>query len=413
MIRGAAISAAILAALCFGCQTEPHRAALAPAEGTSPAIGHPVGNEAGQANDTAAGGTATNEAGGAPGDAGGGGAPDDVPLFGANEIVTAAVADCVKATGMSPVAVLPASPTNPVYDRLGSIGGRRFAFSYDAQALLTFDTGGNISTTLNDVAGVASNATQLSVVFQNATQTVLQRYDESLTAQGHNVNLANGGALSLAVAATQSATLVSWIDGDQVLTRVATGDTLAELGIPLGGGLGHCRSRAVSAGTNFALVWSCTGVPNEVHWALVSDTAKLLKTVVVLQPSLALELNGFMATANGYLLMLHGLEQKTAYLVRIDSEGRVDGAIRALAGLPQAFDLTTSSSGVSVTAMLEDGTTALGRILNATAPDAAGTWTCLDQASPGGHAALEAVEQTDSVLVRYGNGSEWLMALPH
>jgi hypothetical protein len=66
-----------------------------------------------------------------------------------------------------------------------------------------------------------------------------------------------------------------------------------------------------------------------------------------------------------------------------------------------------------MTALLEDGTTALGRVTKDAAPNAAGMWTCLDQTSPGGHAALEAQEQGDSVLVRHANGSEWLMALPY
>ena len=415
MIRLVTLSAAVLAALSFGCQTGRHSASpgLAPAQGSSPSIVHVVGNEAGDASESGAGGTRGSDAGsgGAAGDNAGG--ASDAPLFGANEIVSAAVASCEKAAISRPLSVLPASPLNAIYDRLGTVGDHRFAYSRDAQTLLTFDSAGNLSTALNDVAAVASNGTELSVVFQDATRTILQRYDETLNAQGPNVKLADGEARSLAAASTATTTLVSSIAGDQLLARVVAGDAIVELSIPLGDSAGHCRSQAVSAGTNFALIYACTGTPNEVRWALISDAGKLLKTAVVLEPAVALDLTAFKAIGTGYVLMLHSLEQKSAYLVRIDAKGQVDGAIRAVSGLLQAFDLAASSSGVSLTGMLEDGTTALGRIGDDAAPNAEGAWTCLDQTSPGGNAALETVKQVDSVLVHYGNGSEWLMTLPH
>jgi hypothetical protein len=118
------------------------------------------------------------------------------------------------------------------------------------------------------------------------------------------------------------------------------------------------------------------------------------------------------ATKRGHSLLLHSLEQKTAYIVSVDSEGQLDGAVRAIAGLPLAFDLVGTESGLSVSALLEDGTTALGRIASDAAPTSAGSWTCLDQVSPGGRAALEALEHADSTLVRHANGSAWLVDIP-
>jgi hypothetical protein len=418
MMRGAAFSALTLAAVLFGCQTGPRPASVAPvsAEGATPGAVHVIGHSAGEASEAGAGGAGVTEngAGGAPGnDAGNdaGGATDG-RLFGTNEIVSAAVEGCEKPSAPAPILVVPASLSNAVYDRLGSIGARRFAYSRDAQSLLTFDAAGNLSTSLNDAAGAASNGTALSLVFQNATRTVLQRYDENLAAQGGTVELASGEARSVTVATTPSATLVAWIDGDQIVAGVSAGDSLTKLSIPLGENPTHCRLQAASAGTDFVLVWTCTGTPNELRWALVSDAAELLKTTLVVEPAEPLELVAITATGAGHSLMLHSLLQKTAFIVTVDSKGQVNGSIQALSGLPEAFDLAATSSGLSMTALLEDGTTALGRLSQGAAPNAA-TWTCLDQTSPGGHAAVETVEQGNSVLVRHANGSEWLMALPY
>jgi hypothetical protein len=91
----------------------------------------------------------------------------------------------------------------------------------------------------------------------------------------------------------------------------------------------------------------------------------------------------------------------------------VDGAVRAISGLSQAFDLATSASTTSVAGQLENGISALGRVLENTRPGAAGVWTCLDETSPGGHAAVTATKQGDALLVRRANGSEWLMTLTY
>jgi hypothetical protein len=415
MIRTAACSVLTLAAVLLGCQgSRPASAGPAPAQGAAAGTVHVIGHSAGEASEAGAGGAGMtpSDAGGAGGNDGGG-AMVDGGLFGASEVVSAAVGSCTVPSAPAPVLVVPASPSNAVYDRLGSIGARRFAYSRDAQSLLTFDAAGNLSTALKDVAGAASNGTELSVVFQNTTQTVLQRYDENLGAKGANVKLADGEARSVAVAATATASLVSWIDGDQIIADVSSGDSLAKLSIPLGESPTHCRLQAASAGTDFVLVWICTGTPNELRWARVSDAAELLKTALVVEPALPLELVAITTAGAGHVLLLHSLLQKTAFILTIDAEGQIDGSVQALSGVPEVFDLAASSSGLSMTALLEDGTSALGRFSNDAAPEAAAAWTCLDQTSPGGHAALEALDQGNSVLVRHANGSAWLMALPY
>jgi hypothetical protein len=251
------------------------------------------------------------------------------------------------------------------------------------------------------------------VVFQDATQTILQRYDGSLTAEGASVKLANGEARSVAVTATLTTSLVSWIDGEQIVAAVSSGDSLAKLSIPLAASPTHCRLQAAPAGTNFVLVWMCTGTPTELRWALVSDAAELVETTLLVEPALPLDLVAITTAGTDQFVLLHSLEQATAFLLSIDADGKMADTVQALSGVPQAFDLAASGSGLSMTALLEDGTTALGRVTKGASPNAAGIWTCLDQTSPGGHAALQPQEQGDSVLVRHANGSEWLMALPY
>ena len=414
---GFSIGAALLA-LGFGCQAEPHAASAgnmpadpSPSAGTRTVIGHAAGEASGgeAMGGEANGGAAAVDAGGAG--ASEGGAPQ-LPPFGSVEVVTSLAEGCLPPAGGEPHLVLPASASNPVYDRLGSIAGRRFATSRDGQALFTFDASGNVSTILNNVGAAASNGTQLSVVFQDTTQTILQRYDENLVAQGDSEPLADGPVSSLALAATSKALLVSWLEGGQLIVRVFAGDSSSELSVQLSESSTRCQAQAVAAGTNFAIAWLCAGTPNEVGWALVSNSAKLLKRSVVLQTSAALDLVALATAANGHAVLLHSLEEKTAYIANVDMDGQLEGSIRAISGLPQAFDLAATESGLSLSALLEDGTTALGRIGNDGAPSSADTWTCLDQASPGGCAALEALELGDSALVRYANGSEWLLDVP-
>jgi hypothetical protein len=377
-----------------------------------------VGHAAGEASDGGgAGGADSASSGGAVDDVGGAGVGEggtgQLPSFGSAEVVSSEATSCTPPSTVTPRLVLPASTSNPVYDHLGSIAGRRFATSRDGRALFTFDAEGNTSTVLNDVGAAASSGADLTVVFENSTQTVLQRYDETLAPQGDSVALADAPVSSLALAATAEATFVSWLDGGQLFGRVLAGDSSTELSLQLSEGSTHCRSQAVAAGTNFAIAWFCAGVPNEVGWALVSDSAKLLERSAVLTSSAALDLVAFATTSGGQSLLLHSLEQQTAYIVSVDAQGQLDGSIRAISGLPQAFDLVGTESGLSLSALLEDGTTALGRIADDAAPSSAGTWTCLDQVSPGGRAALEALEQGDSALVRYANGSEWLLDIPY
>jgi hypothetical protein len=418
MTRSAFSIAAVLVAVGFGCQSDPRAASAgnAPAEPSS-AGRRTVGSEsagAGSDGDGASGegsgGATADGAGGA--DAGEGGA-SQLPPLGSVEVVTSHAKSCVPPLATSPHLVLPASATNPVYDRLGSVAGRRFATSRDGRALFTFDADGNASTVLNDVGAAASNGTELSVVFEDTTQTVLQRYDGTLAAQGESVALAEGPVSSLALASTAQATLVSWLDAAQLFARVLTSDASTELSIQLSETSTRCRSQAVAAGANFAIAWSCAGAPNEVGWALISDSAKVLERSVVLQPNAALDLVAFATTNSGQSILLHSLQEHTAYIVNVDSQGQLDGSVRAISGLAQAFDLVRTESGLSLSALLEDGITGLGRIADDDEPTSAGIWICLDQASPGGRAAIEALEHGDSTLVRYANGSEWLLDIPY
>lgn len=423
MTRSAFSVAAALIAVGFGCQSDPRAASAGntPAEPSSAGTRSVIGHAAGEASDGEASGGDTAGGAGSGGaavdGAGGGGAGEGstelAPSFGSAEVVDSEATSCTPPSAATPRLVLPASASNPVYDRLGSIAGRRFASSRDGRALFTFDADGNLSTVLNDVGAAASSGADLIVVFEDSTQTVLQRYDATLAPQGDSVALADGPVSSLALAATSNAALVAWLDGGQLRGRALTGDASTELSIELSESSTRCRSRAVAAGADFAIAWFCAGTPNEVGWALVSDSAEVLERSVVLTSSVALDLVAFATTNRGQSLLLHSLREQTAYVVSIAEKGQLDGAVRAISGLPQAFDLVGTESGISLSALLEDGTTALGRIADDAEPTSAGTWTCLDQASRGGHAALEALEHGDSALVRYANGSEWLVDIPY
>jgi hypothetical protein len=309
------------------------------------------------------------------------------------------------------MAVIPASLSNAVYGVIGAVADRRFAFAPDSSTLLTFSQTGALSSELTQVAGVGSDGTTLAVVFADGQRVVLQHYDAALAPVGTSVDLTNGSVDGVAVAASASGTFVSWVAGDQVVGRILTKQGVAKFTFSAGADSRHCQAKGLAADTSFVLSWACGATQSELRLATISQTGTVQGPNLVTTATEQLDLIDFRALGSGYLTLLHDLERSTAYLLRTNDR-ELQGSIRAITGVDQAFGLAVSSKGIAFAGLLGSGTTALGRISSDASLAVGSEWTCLDLASPGGHAALDVNADGYSALVRFANGSEWLVNTP-
>ena len=407
-----------------GChKATPHATAFASAGATSTSDG-----EGGSAIVAADGrdSAATDGAGGVggAGDAGGAssagqsgsvgsaaGGTASTALFGKADVLSAAAKSCSAPDSFTPTAVIPANLSNAVYGVMGVVSDRRFAFAPDSSTLLTFSKTGELSSELTQVAGVGSDGTSLAVVFADGQRVVLQHYDATLVPVGASVDLTKGAVERMAVAASASATFVSWVAGDQVVGRVQSKQGLAKFAFSAGADSKHCQAKALAAGASFVLAWACGATQTEFRLATISQTGMVQGPNLITTAAEQLDLLDFRALGTGYVALLHDLERSTAYLLRT-SDSELQGSIRAITGLDQAFSLAVSSKGIALAGLLGSGTTALGRISGDASLTVGSDWTCLDLASPGGHAALDVDADGYAALVRFANGSEWLVNTP-
>lgn len=358
-------------------------------------------NHTGGASNAGAGGSAGSAAGGATSTA----------LFGTADVVSDAAKSCSALDASTPVAVVPASPSNAVYGVLGAVAERRFAFAPDSLKLVTFSSTGALSSELTQVVGVGSDGSTLAVVFSDGQRVVLQHYDGSLTPVGANVDLTTGMVDGVAVAASSSGTFVSWVLGDQVLGRVFSQQGVAKFAFSAGADSQHCQAKAVSAGSGFVLSWACGVAQTELRIATISSAGVVKGPSLITTAAEQIDLIDFRALSSGYVALLHDLQRSTAYLLRM-TDSELQGKIRAITGIDQAFGLAISGQTIALSGLLESGTTALARIGSDASFSVADQWTCLDLASPGGHAALDSDADGYAALVRYANGSEWLVHVP-
>jgi hypothetical protein len=319
---------------------------------------------------------------------------------------------CAPLAATSAVNILPASLSSAVYDVIGSAGQRRFAFSRDSLTLFTFDERGSVSTQLTEVAGVATDGTLLHVVFDDGQRAFLQRYDAALVPVGSPSELGDFYANGMAIAASPTGTLVSWTDGEQLFGDVLSTRGVSRFSTPVGASGSRCRSSALATAHGFVVAWTCRDRDTELHFAAHSAGAELTTSSLAIEAGASLELVDFKAYGSEYLALLEELQTRTAYVVRLRSDGQPLAPIRAIEGLDGVFSLSVSARGIGVTGMLANGTTALGRILPDPTLTVTDVWSCLDSALPGGRAALDADAESYVALVRYGNGSEWLIRAP-
>ena len=401
-----------------GCHSAtPHATAFASAGGTSASSGEggsaivAAGGRGGAATGGAGGAGGVSSAGqsGSAGSAAGGAA--STALFGKTDVLSAAAKSCSASAASTPTSVIPASLSNAVYGVLGTVSDRRFAFAPDSSTLLTFSPTGALSSELTQVAGVGSDGTSLAVVFADGERVVLQHYDATLVPVGTSVDLTKGAVDGVAVAASASGTFVSWVAGDQVVGRVLSEQGVAKFAFSVGSDGRHCQAKALAAGASFVLSWACGATQTELRLATISQTGTVQGPSLVTTAAEQLDLIDFRALDTGYLALLHDLERSTAYLLRTN-DSKLQGSIRAITGIDQAFGLAVSSKGVAVAGLLGSGTTALGRIGSDASLTVDSAWTCLDLASPGGHAALDVDADGYAALVRFANGSEWLVNTP-
>jgi hypothetical protein len=404
-----------------GChKATPHATAFASAGATSASGGEGgsaivgAGGRGGAAtggagNASGAGGASSAGQGGSAGSAAGGAA--STALFGKADVVSTAAKSCSAPDSPTPTAVIPANLSNAVYGVMGAVSDRRFAFAPDSSTLLTFSRTGALSSELTQVAGAASDGTTLAVVFADGQRVVLQHYDAALAPVGASVDLAKGTVDGVAGAASASGTFVSWVAGDQVVGRVFSERGVAKFTFSVGSDSRHCQAKALAAGTSFLLAWACGATQTELRLATISQTGTVQGPSLVTTTTEQLDLIDFRALGSGYVALLHDLERSTAYLLRTN-DSALQGSIRAISGVEQAFGLAVSSKGMALAGLLGSGTTALGRVSSDASLAVDSAWTCLDLPSPGGHAALDVDTDGYAALVRFANGSAWLVNAP-
>lgn len=376
----------------------------------APTLSPPVsssGGSAGAAVSVRTGGTGGRDS---PSEAGGAAGSNDTDTQ-LPEVLRSTVSECSQLAAPALLNVLPPGSANAAYDALGWVGSRYFAFSREALTLFTFDREGALSTQLTQVGGVGSDGTLLQVVFADGQRAVLQTYDASLTPMGDILDVPGAIPNAMSVAVDAGATLVSFVDAGKLHASVFSEAARTDLEVPIASDA-HCRSRAIAANAEFAVVLACRGEKTDLRFVSISAGGELLRTTSVVAFPAGLDLIDLKPTASGYVALLHELAQQTAYLVPMDANGNSNGSVRAISGLSDAFALAVSGSGMALTATLQNGTTALGSIQMDEQLTTSDEWSCLDSALPGQRAAVAADADGYALLIRYGNGSEWLLRMP-
>lgn len=368
--------------------------------GSAPNTGGQSSGGTGGSDQPGSGGTGTGGAGGAGGE--GGEAPADT------EVVDVPASAC-EPLDLSGALVLDSGQNNPAFDRLGRVGSRYYALASESLALITFDADGTgLSTFLNGVVGVAPGPSGLNVLFDDTNELLLQRYDETLTPVGETFLLGPGAAKAVSISASETHVLAVWGETEALQGQLIEGDSGVEVVTPeplLS--VARCQSAAIPSGEGFSLAWSCLGSVTQISSAqIAADGAASVPQVLFRSPE-PLDLEQYVATAEGGLLLFTAGSDQATWLARTDAAGSLVGPVRrlhgasglALAVRPDGVGLIASAGEQTVFRVLEtDGTPKTG-------------WKCLDDVSPGGYGAVTTTEGGYAALVRHANGSAWLVEL--
>ncbi len=378
-------------------------------------------------NDSGAGGdgSTTGKDGGPGGDDGGGGGKDGATGDDGGPtsvtIVDVPNLPCAKPGGTS-VELTAATGTSPTFDRMGSVGTSRFAWSTGGGGLITFhDDSTNVSTPVDGVASAGGEPSAIVSLVASSGGLVLQRYHFDGSTSGSSTPLANPVPVGAVIAGGPSKSLALWKDGVDVVGKmIDAGGGVAgsvSLGTGSGGAAGAFAASAAWTGSDFAVVWSRkrTDGKTETSFAKVSTAGAVSGTRSVFVDAghsvvqLAKKTTGF------GLLLNEGQPATGLYVVRLDDQGKSASTILHLLGGKYGLGLAANGNDVAAVGVLSDGRGVFASFDDSGTP--LGRWMCVDDSAGGvsfdAQVAIDTSDTGFALLSHRVNGSTALLHVDH
>jgi hypothetical protein len=314
--------------------------------------------------------------GGSAGGTGGGGA------FGTVELVDVADTPCTPLVGT-------VTSGAPAFNKLGKVGGKRFAGGRYVPGFSTFGLDGSSpSATVvgldPDFDLVTSEGNTIGLATADGTNIRYQRYAADDTPIGSPVVLGDSLGSGVAIAGDNAGgSLVVWAD-DMVLN----GRFVDSAGGPgaiftFANGL-PTKSIVTSLArntTDFAIAWST--VDNGTargRFARLTTTGLVGSIVELTGDAYSHYVVKLTPTPTGYALLVHsGVMTLDTIVVILDADGKIKPPARRFLGLKFGYDISANGNDLGLVAKRADGSAAFRLLDSAGVPS--GAWKCLDAPS--------------------------------
>lgn len=387
---------------------------------TPPAASGAAPSAAGSAAVAARGGT--DEDGGEPGSSGGmpgaGGAGlDSVEIIDVDEL-----GPCEPVTAEPQVFMAP-EPLELVFDRAGSLGGRRFALDSVSLALMTFESDEASASPIAYAPFMAAaplGDALVTLELAEQGELVARAYDGQLMPGQPELTLDVAGTVSHALGAASDELLAVYCDGSELRGQRFTPSELVGDGFDFGPRSCGDNNRYTSvlwSGERYVVLWSRVDVNDHsvVSWAAIDRDAGIVSSRNVLDAEDRYQLVGATQLSDGRVavLLTEGAPANAPVLMFLNAFGAPERRLYRFLGASEAWGVVSAGDGLALVARSNDSQAVLRRV--GADGSASEPWICLDDSGIDTafepRAALFAESGGYGAVIRLTDGSAAYLAL--